>query len=107
MNYLVDGLQNFANFKGRTAKKPFWMFMVFVLVIQFAFGFLGGLMDMPILGTIVGLVLAIPTYAIGARRMHDVGKSGWFFLVPLYNLYLAFQDSEPIANHWGDIPQDQ
>ena len=29
--------------------------------------------------------------AVGVRRMHDVGKSGWFILVPLYNLFLYVQ----------------
>jgi uncharacterized membrane protein YhaH (DUF805 family) len=44
----------------------------------------------------------IPVFiAVGIRRMHDVGKSGWFILVPLYNYYLFFQP----AFEKGRIPK--
>jgi uncharacterized membrane protein YhaH (DUF805 family) len=37
--------------------------------------------------------LITPLISCGARRMHDVGKSGWFQLIPFYNLYLLVQPS--------------
>lgn len=51
------------------------------------------------------LATIIPYLAIGVRRMHDVGKSGWFILIPLYNFILAVTQSEPGVNKWG-APQD-
>ena len=58
-------------------------------------------------GAIIGLIaplsfliIAPPFIAVSVRRMHDVGKSGWFNLVPLYSLYLHLQPS--IEN--GRIP---
>lgn len=49
----------------------------------------------------VSLVGAAAVVGAGIRRMHDVGRTGWFVLVPFYNLYLLAQPSEPTANRWG------
>ncbi|MTA57222.1 MAG: DUF805 domain-containing protein, partial [Actinobacteria bacterium] len=38
------------------------------------------------------------TIAVAVRRMHDVGKSGWFILIPIYNLILATSPSKPANN---------
>ena len=42
----------------------------------------------------VSLITLIPTIAVAVRRMHDVGKSGWFILVPIYNLVLVLSPSK-------------
>ena len=42
---------------------------------------------------------------VGVRRMHDVGKSGWFILVPIYNLILACTDGENGDNEYGADPK--
>ena len=47
----------------------------------------------------------VPTLAVGVRRMHDVGKSAWFILIPIYNLILACTDSEHGPNKWGNNPK--
>jgi uncharacterized membrane protein YhaH (DUF805 family) len=36
------------------------------------------------------------------RRIHDSGKSGWFYLVPFYNFYLLVRKGDVEANRWGD-----
>jgi len=41
--------------------------------------------------------------AAEVRRMHDVGKSGWFILVPFYNLVLLCTPSNPSSNKYGDL----
>jgi uncharacterized membrane protein YhaH (DUF805 family) len=40
------------------------------------------------------------------RRMHDVGKSGWYCLIPIYNFILALTDSESGENEYGVNPKD-
>jgi uncharacterized membrane protein YhaH (DUF805 family) len=57
------------------------------IIAQISFGNLGG--------NLVSLTTLIPTIAVAVRRMHDVGKSGWFILVPIYNLVLAVSPSKP------------
>jgi len=47
------------------------------------------------------LVAFLPGLAVGVRRMHDVGKSGWFILIPLYNLILALTKGDEGTNEFG------
>jgi uncharacterized membrane protein YhaH (DUF805 family) len=49
----------------------------------------------------LALMLSLMTIGAGVRRMHDVGRSGWFILAPFYNVYLCFKASEPSPNRWG------
>lgn len=101
MNHFVNALKNYANFKGRTGRKSFWIFILISMGISVLLSAIGGMIDFNLLSTIYSLAILLPSLAIGVRRMHDVGKSGWFYLIPLYNLYLAIQPSEPNANTWG------
>jgi uncharacterized membrane protein YhaH (DUF805 family) len=51
------------------------------------------------------LAIFIPSIAVGVRRMHDVGKSGWFLLIPIYNLILACTDGVQGDNEYGADPK--
>lgn len=58
------------------------------------------------------LITVIPNFSLCIRRLHDVGKSGWFYLlgfIPIINLWPAalilFVDSEPHNNQWGEDPK--
>lgn len=44
----------------------------------------------------------LPAIAVGVRRMHDVGKSGWFLLIPIYSLILALTNGEEGENEYGE-----
>tara|TARA_B110000459_G_scaffold179685_1_gene205868 strand:- start:986 stop:1153 length:168 start_codon:yes stop_codon:yes gene_type:complete len=48
----------------------------------------------------------IPGIAVAVRRMHDVGKSGWFILIPIYNIILAFTDGDSGDNKYGPNPKE-
>jgi uncharacterized membrane protein YhaH (DUF805 family) len=56
---------------------------------------------MPLLSTIYSLIVVIPHIAVNVRRMHDLGKSGWYCLVPIYNLILACQEGYRGENEYG------
>ncbi len=87
-------LSRFATFNGTATRKEFWLFVLFYYSITF----LGSLFDVVFsmsLGNLLTIVLIVPYISCAARRMHDAGKSGWFMIVPVYNLILALSPSVP------------
>lgn len=107
MNYYLSVLKKYATFNGRARRSEYWYFFLFNCVIAFVLGFLEGLISIetPILSSIYSLAVLIPGIAVAIRRMHDVGKSGWFVLVPIYNLILACSNGEVGENEFGPDPK--
>lgn len=101
MWYYFLASQKYADFKGRATRTEFWYFVLFNSIFVYALMFIG----MAFLGEESGQFPLIPNLAIGVRRMHNAGKSGWFLLLPIYNLILAVTDSDKGANKWG-APQN-
>jgi len=104
-NYYIHVLKNYATFNGRARRSEYWYFVLFNTIISFGIGFIGGLISFGLLSTIYSLAVLIPSIAVGVRRMHDVGKSGWFLLIPIYNLILALTDGEKGENQYGADPK--
>ena len=52
------------------------------------------------------LVVIIPSWAVAVRRLHDTGHSGWWVLVPIYNIVLAASPTKDGPNKWGPEPED-
>jgi uncharacterized membrane protein YhaH (DUF805 family) len=105
MNWYLKVLKQYADFNGRARRKEYWMFALFNFLISFVIGFIGGIMEFTLLGTIYSLAVFIPSIAVAVRRMHDVGKSGWFILIPIYNLILACTNGESGENKYGTDPK--
>jgi uncharacterized membrane protein YhaH (DUF805 family) len=105
MKYYVKALQNYATFDGRARRSEYWYFVLFNLIIAFMLGFVGEAMGTTILSTMYTFAVLIPGIAVGVRRMHDVGKSGWFLLIPFYNLILACTEGDVGANEYGADPK--
>ena len=109
--YLKVVRDNYANFDGRARRKEYWMFILINLVIGFMLGIIEGALGIfssteeSVLALIYQLGVLIPTIAVAVRRMHDVGKSGWFMLIPFYNFILAVTDSEDGENQYGPSPK--
>ncbi len=75
---------NYANFNGTAARSEFWWFYLFTLIVSWVALGLGSLISGGwgnTLQGIVHLVLLLPMLAVGARRLHDVGRSGWWQLL--------------------------
>lgn len=64
------------------------------------------LMKMPILFGIYKPAVVIPGIAVGVRRIHDTGRSGWWILFPISNLVFFCLNSEPGDNDYGPNPQE-
>jgi uncharacterized membrane protein YhaH (DUF805 family) len=105
MNYYISVLQNYATFSGRARRKEYWMFFLFNMIFSFIFGFICGLIGVPELANLYTLVVLLPSIAVAVRRMHDVGKSGWFILIPIYNIVLAVTEGDNGDNEYGADPK--
>jgi uncharacterized membrane protein YhaH (DUF805 family) len=91
--------KNYANFNGRASRAEYWWNVLFV--------FLAAILAMFIsvkLYTIVLLGTLLPNLAVAIRRMHDVGKSGWYIFVPIYSLILALTEGQKGDNEYGADP---
>ncbi|MCE2743744.1 MAG: DUF805 domain-containing protein, partial [Fluviicola sp.] len=60
-----------------------------------------------IIGNIYSLAVLLPSLAVAVRRMHDVGKSGWFVLIPIYNFILAVTEGDSGSNEYGNDPKSE
>ncbi len=85
---IANSLTKYVDFGGRATRQEFWYFVLFYYASAFIGGILDGLFGVEFIGTVVVLGLIIPYISCAVRRMHDVGKSGWFILMPIYNLIL-------------------
>lgn len=85
MKYYFKAFENYANFNGRARRREYWYFMLFTTLVQL---FLT-LIDKSFFANIYVLAVFLPSLAVGVRRMHDVGKSGWYIIIPIYCFILA------------------
>ena len=117
MNYYLKVLQNYANFSGRARRSEYWYFMLFNLFAIISTAILdrlfGTTFDMGFGPSAYGYItilyyffILIPSLAVLVRRLHDVGKSGWFILIPIYDLILACTEGVKGENEYGTEPND-
>ncbi|MFB9109555.1 DUF805 domain-containing protein [Flavobacterium gyeonganense] len=100
--------ENYANFNGRARRSEYWYFALLNVIISIVLGFVLGFIS-PTLGlaaNLYSLAVLIPSIAVAIRRMHDVGKSGWYILIPIYNLILACTEGEKGSNEYGPDPKN-
>lgn len=105
INYYASALKKYADFSGRARRSEYWYFFLGNLIISIILLILGNGMRTDILANIFSLATFVPSLAVGVRRMHDVGKSGWFILIPIYNLILACTDGQVGPNEYGPDPK--
>lgn len=106
MNYYLKVLQNYAVFEGRARRSEYWYFVLVNVLISFGLGFIGGMLGFELLSNLYSLAVLVPSIAVAVRRMHDVGKSGWFILIPIYNLILAVTEGDKGPNEYGPDPKN-
>ncbi len=114
MNYYLAVIKKYAVFSGRSQRAEYWYFALFNVIITFVLGYVSATLGdkTNMLGNIYSLALLIPGLAVGVRRLHDVGKSGWMLLISLIPLIgwiwiivLMATDSNPGANKYGPNPK--
>jgi uncharacterized membrane protein YhaH (DUF805 family) len=95
INLVTGSLKKYVDFQGRASRKEFWSFVLFFYAVTFIAGGLDGFYGTEFVGAFAFIALILPYLAVAVRRMNDVGKSGWFILIPIYNLVLMCTPSAP------------
>ena len=72
---------HYFNFSGRARRKEFWFFMLFCFVIGIFTSIIDAILGSQWVSSIVNLALLVPSLSVGARRLHDIGRSGWWQLL--------------------------
>ncbi|MBQ5710127.1 MAG: DUF805 domain-containing protein [Alistipes sp.] len=112
MNWFVKCLKQYADFSGRARRTEYWMFTLFNFIFSFVLGFVLAFIGLGFLGYIYTIAILIPSLAVCIRRLHDIGKSGWWYLigfVPVVGTIVLLvwfcTDSQPGNNEWGPNPK--
>ena len=121
--YLKVMRDNYANFSGRARRREYWMYVLVQSIIMIGLMILDSVLglDFELQGISLGygyhyligiIVHFIPSLAVVVRRLHDVGKSGWFyfiFLIPIIGiiwlLVLYCTEGQKEDNKWGPDPK--
>ena len=114
MNTYIGVLQKYAVFSGRATRSEFWLFTLINSIVGILLG---------VLGTVVGwivfvellffLAILIPSIAVAVRRLHDTGRSGWWYFVtfiPLIGfiiLIIFLVGGSDQDNEYGLVPDSQ
>lgn len=118
--------ENYANFKGRARRSEYWYFALanglISMILLILGGSIGALFGDGFTGIAIGYILFIiytlavllPSLGVIARRLHDVGKSGWFYLVafiplvgPFWILILFCTEGNQGPNQYGPDPKNE
>ena len=100
--------QNPFSFEGRIRRSEFGLSLIIFGVANIIITGLMGNIDIPSDMKIFGFGY-IPAvwflWAQGAKRCHDLDKSGWWLIIPYYFLWMLFEDGKPGPNEYGDNPK--
>lgn len=119
MNWYLEVLKKYAVFSGRARRKEYWFFALFNIIFTIAIAIIDGMVGtfdpetgMGMIGLIYALAVLLPSIAVTVRRLHDIGKSGWWMLIALIPLLgiiilliFAVMDSKPEENQYGINPK--
>ena len=113
-------LSKYATFSGRASRAEFWWWILAIFLLSLLTRLIDAFVFAPMLGfgagdenpgqplsALVSLAILLPAIAVGARRLHDIGRSGWWLflsLIPVLGtvilIYFYIQPSDD-ENQWG------
>lgn len=119
MNWYLKVLKQYADFTGRARRKEYWMFFLVHIGVSIVAMILDNLLGLTFMGIgygplylLYGIAVILPGIAVGIRRLHDVGKSGWMLLIALIPLIgsiwlivLMATEGDSGSNAYGDDPK--
>lgn len=125
MEWYLAVLKKYAVFDGRARRKEYWYFVLFNFLIALGLLIAGAIIGATLTGTdsaafpvitlvpvsLYGLAMIIPSIAVTVRRLHDIGFSGWWYLITLIPggsvvlFIFSLLDTKPGSNQYGPDPK--
>jgi uncharacterized membrane protein YhaH (DUF805 family) len=108
MEWYLKVVTNYVTFSGRARRKEYWMFVLFNALIMIGLSVIAKLIHplaVAFVPSLYSFGMFLPTIAVGIRRMHDLGRSGWWLLCPIVNFIFLFIEGQPTANEYGPNPK--
>ena len=117
MNWYLGVLKKYATFTGRAQRAEYWYFVLFSTIISIILTILDVMFGTlspsgtGLLSGIYSLAVFIPAIAVGARRLHDIGKSGWWLLIAIIPIIgwiliiIWFATDSKEDNQYGENPK--
>lgn len=121
MGYFKHCLEHYADFSGRARRREYWWFCIFQAFFAILFVAIGTAIDIALgkEGVVASVIvflfeigIFLPALAVLVRRLHDIGKSGWWMwisLIPIIGSIILFVfmllDSQPGTNKYGPNPK--
>jgi uncharacterized membrane protein YhaH (DUF805 family) len=108
-NFKLVVMERYAQFDGRARRPEYWLFFLAVFIVGLVLNLLGRASGLfVVLGVVWSLAMLVPHLAVGVRRLHDTGRSGWWLLIGLvpcvgFIVLIVFlaTESTPADNQYG------
>jgi uncharacterized membrane protein YhaH (DUF805 family) len=119
MNWYLEVMKKYAVFSGRARRKEYWFFILFNMIFAIVAMIVDNVLGIAIEGLgygpiyiLYGLAILLPNLGVLVRRLHDVGKNGWFFFITfipivgaIWLLVLLCRDGVQGENQYGPNPK--
>ena len=123
MSWFVGAVKKYAVFAGRARRKEFWFFYLFYVIFALAAAIVDSVLgteysvgetaSIGLFSSVFVIAMMLPTFAVLARRLHDIGRSGWWILIGLIPiigaivlLIFTVRDSQEGENRFGPNPKE-
>lgn len=121
MKWYLKVLKQYADFNGRARRTEYWMYLLFNMIFAAVAAVLDNILGLKFspeipygyIYLLYGLAVFLPGLGVAVRRLHDVGKSGWFMLIALipiiggiWLIVLMATDGTPGRNEYGVNPKE-
>ena len=113
MEWMILPFKRYVQFSGRSRRKEYWMYILFIVIVSLVLSILDGALGLGgrntagstavaggfgygastrggVLSNIFSLATIIPSLAVAVRRLHDTDRSGWWILLPLVPILIGF-----------------
>ena len=110
MQWYIKAWKKYAVFSGRASRKEYWMFVLYDVIFVLLIALIAVTLDPEsnsdqiVSVDIYNLVTFIPAISAGCRRMHDIGRSGWWMLVPIISFFFLIEKGDRGSNKYGPNP---